>query len=146
MLKVNIIIWDRRYIGRVGPQHRQLYICTPQGKTFLKSVAHTTEMLRQREFESIHLLYDDAAEHYEYFGKDNTEVATTKEHIPTGEREAETQEAETGRWEEEKKVERIQTTGGENPIKSPAGRRKVIHGDRNRNVKNKRRPGRTNIG
>eukprot|EP00965_Chrysotila_dentata_P148688 4909908-Pleurochrysis_carterae.AAC.1 len=43
ILKVNIVIWDRRYIGKVGAQHKQLYICTPQGSTYLRSVAHTKE-------------------------------------------------------------------------------------------------------
>eukprot|EP00965_Chrysotila_dentata_P031415 1047277-Pleurochrysis_carterae.AAC.1 len=33
-LKVNIIIWDRRYIGKVGAQHRQLYVCTPQARHY----------------------------------------------------------------------------------------------------------------
>eukprot|EP00965_Chrysotila_dentata_P104887 3464500-Pleurochrysis_carterae.AAC.1 len=42
-LKVNIIIWDRRYIGKVDAQHRQLYVCTPQGSTFLKNITHTAE-------------------------------------------------------------------------------------------------------
>eukprot|EP00965_Chrysotila_dentata_P060193 1995831-Pleurochrysis_carterae.AAC.1 len=41
LLKVNIVIWDRRYIGRVGAQHRQIYICTPTGQTFLRNAADT---------------------------------------------------------------------------------------------------------
>eukprot|EP00965_Chrysotila_dentata_P114799 3794293-Pleurochrysis_carterae.AAC.1 len=67
LLKVNIVIWDRRYIGRVGAQHKQLYVCTPHGGTYLRDVAQTRELINQSEFDSIHVLYDAVAKHYEYF-------------------------------------------------------------------------------
>eukprot|EP00965_Chrysotila_dentata_P031246 1039979-Pleurochrysis_carterae.AAC.1 len=67
LLKVNIVIWDRRYIGSVGAQHKQLYVCTPHGNTYLRNVAHTLELIKQSEFESIHVLYDAVAKHHEYF-------------------------------------------------------------------------------
>eukprot|EP00965_Chrysotila_dentata_P060775 2014092-Pleurochrysis_carterae.AAC.2 len=94
ILKVNIVIWDRRYIGRVGEQHRQLYVCTPQGSTHLRNVAHTSEMIKQSEFESIHILYDDVAKHYGYFGKN-----AIGEDIAEG-LGLEVQEMETGKREE----------------------------------------------
>eukprot|EP00965_Chrysotila_dentata_P196427 6177565-Pleurochrysis_carterae.AAC.1 len=31
-LKINIVIWDRRYVGKVEANHKQIYICTPQGR------------------------------------------------------------------------------------------------------------------
>eukprot|EP00965_Chrysotila_dentata_P066225 2191715-Pleurochrysis_carterae.AAC.1 len=77
-----------------------------EGKIFLKSVAHTSEMLRQSKFESIHLLYDDEAKHSEFFGRDKTEETTTEEYRPAGNREVEVQKTEAERWEEGKKVEK----------------------------------------
>eukprot|EP00965_Chrysotila_dentata_P110452 3649413-Pleurochrysis_carterae.AAC.1 len=49
LLGVNIVIWDRRHIGRVGTQYKQVYLCTPGGQTFIKNVADTSIMLRQSE-------------------------------------------------------------------------------------------------
>eukprot|EP00965_Chrysotila_dentata_P087108 2875895-Pleurochrysis_carterae.AAC.1 len=98
-LKINIIIWDRRYIGRVGAQHRQLYVCTPQGNAFLKNIIHTREWLRQSESASVHILYDDVAKHYEYFGKETT-AEDTVEKLQPKEREIKTckktEDTETG--------------------------------------------------
>eukprot|EP00965_Chrysotila_dentata_P259880 6213714-Pleurochrysis_carterae.AAC.2 len=72
------------------------YVCTPQGNAFLRNIAHTSEWIKQSEFQSIHVLYDDAAKHYEYFGKDAIEEETVNGHGP------EVQETETGRRKEEK--------------------------------------------
>eukprot|EP00965_Chrysotila_dentata_P063732 2111841-Pleurochrysis_carterae.AAC.1 len=47
LLRVNIIIWDRRHIGKVGTHHKQLYLCTPRGQTFIKNVTETASMIRQ---------------------------------------------------------------------------------------------------
>eukprot|EP00965_Chrysotila_dentata_P128107 4236072-Pleurochrysis_carterae.AAC.2 len=80
-LKINIVIWDRRFIGRVGAQHRQLYVCTPQGDALLKNITHTTEWLKQNEFATIHILYDDVAKHYEYFGNNDIAEDTGDERL-----------------------------------------------------------------
>eukprot|EP00965_Chrysotila_dentata_P090606 2990784-Pleurochrysis_carterae.AAC.1 len=94
-LKINTIIWDRRYIGRVGAQQRQLYVCTPQGNAFLKNVSQTREWIRQSESASIHILYDDVAKHYEYFGEATTSEDTVEEPEPK------TREIENGKRKED---------------------------------------------
>eukprot|EP00965_Chrysotila_dentata_P056893 1887752-Pleurochrysis_carterae.AAC.1 len=58
ILNINIVIWDRRHIGKVGAQHRQIYVCTPQGQVFLKNIAQMENMIQQSQYKSIHLLYD----------------------------------------------------------------------------------------
>eukprot|EP00965_Chrysotila_dentata_P073097 2415738-Pleurochrysis_carterae.AAC.1 len=48
ILKIDIVIWDRRNIGKVDAHHKQLHICTPQGQTYLRNVAQvsTSQSLR----------------------------------------------------------------------------------------------------
>eukprot|EP00965_Chrysotila_dentata_P025770 855846-Pleurochrysis_carterae.AAC.1 len=99
LLKVNIVIWDRRHIGRVGAHHKQLYVCTPHGNTYLRNVTHTLELIKESEFESIHVLYDDVAKHYEYFGKNIVGEDTEEESEP------EAQSADIGKYKEVKKRE-----------------------------------------
>eukprot|EP00965_Chrysotila_dentata_P194812 6176598-Pleurochrysis_carterae.AAC.3 len=134
ILKVSIVIWDRRYIGRVGAQHKQLYLCTPQGSTYLKNIAHTSELLRQSDFDSIHLLYDEAAKHYEYFGNNATAEEITD---GTG---SEAQDMETGEQKEVEegvnvtdiitKTPRNMTTGEETTLKGNRTRTTSIREDR----------------
>eukprot|EP00965_Chrysotila_dentata_P183111 6046793-Pleurochrysis_carterae.AAC.1 len=94
VLKVNIIIWDRRYIRKVGAQHKQFYMCTPLGQTFLRNVAHASVMIKQSEYASVHILYDDAMIYYEYFGDENGEEDIPEELRQTREGEAKAREAE----------------------------------------------------
>eukprot|EP00965_Chrysotila_dentata_P033089 1102113-Pleurochrysis_carterae.AAC.1 len=68
MLKINIVIWDRRYVGRVNEKYKQIYICTPQGKVHLTDVTQAAGIVRGDVHPSIHLIYDHVAKHYEYFG------------------------------------------------------------------------------
>eukprot|EP00965_Chrysotila_dentata_P162421 5364328-Pleurochrysis_carterae.AAC.1 len=56
ILKVNITIWDRRYIGRVGAQHKQLYVCSPQGQTYIKNVTQAAAFIQQSEYDTMHVL------------------------------------------------------------------------------------------
>eukprot|EP00965_Chrysotila_dentata_P201055 6180354-Pleurochrysis_carterae.AAC.1 len=108
ILRVNIIIWDRRYIGRVGAQHRQLYVCTPRGSTYLQNVAQASELIKQSEFESIHVLYDDVAKHYEYFGR-NTRGEDVGEGPGWGVREKEKDKGmETGKRKEVTEGEKVE--------------------------------------
>eukprot|EP00965_Chrysotila_dentata_P179370 5923820-Pleurochrysis_carterae.AAC.1 len=72
LLRVNIVIWDRRHIGRVGAHHKQLYLCTPGGQTFIKNVTDTAIMIQQSEYETVHILYDDLRKHYEYFARETS--------------------------------------------------------------------------
>eukprot|EP00965_Chrysotila_dentata_P237656 6202042-Pleurochrysis_carterae.AAC.3 len=71
ILNINIVIWDRRYIGKVSASHKQTYVCSPQGQAFLMNVAQTEDILIQSQYKSIHLLYDHIAKHYEYFDRSN---------------------------------------------------------------------------
>eukprot|EP00965_Chrysotila_dentata_P236770 6201522-Pleurochrysis_carterae.AAC.1 len=77
MLKTNIVIWDRRYIGRVSANYKQIYICTPQGRMHLTNVAQAVGMLRGDVHTTIHLLYDYAVRHYEYFSRDTRQTTET---------------------------------------------------------------------
>eukprot|EP00965_Chrysotila_dentata_P102885 3396931-Pleurochrysis_carterae.AAC.1 len=120
ILKVNIVVWDRRYIGRVGAQHKQLYVCTPQGNTFLKNIKHTSEFIKQSEYGLIHVLYDDDAKHYEYFGREASEEEAVEGHGTTREREAEEQETET-RFREEEMKENVKATMMHNSRKTTVG-------------------------
>eukprot|EP00965_Chrysotila_dentata_P210304 6185814-Pleurochrysis_carterae.AAC.4 len=70
MLKTNIVIWDRRYIDKVSADYKQIYICTTRWRMHLTNVAHAVGILRDEEHNTIHLLYDYAASHYEYFSRD----------------------------------------------------------------------------
>eukprot|EP00965_Chrysotila_dentata_P094346 3118977-Pleurochrysis_carterae.AAC.1 len=85
------MIWDRRYIGRVGAQHKQLYVCTPQGQTYIKDVTQAAALMQQSVHETIHVLYDDTMEHYEYFDKEVGERGTTEESRQSREREEQEQ-------------------------------------------------------
>eukprot|EP00965_Chrysotila_dentata_P138696 4587858-Pleurochrysis_carterae.AAC.1 len=123
-LKVNIVIWDRRYIGRVGEQHRQLYVCTPHGGTYLRSVAQAHELLKQSEFESIHVLYDAAAKHYEYFAKDATREDSTD---GPGLR---AQTAETGKRKEIRERENSGAVMTETPRNMTVGEGGTLKGNR----------------
>eukprot|EP00965_Chrysotila_dentata_P000241 7365-Pleurochrysis_carterae.AAC.1 len=124
ILNVNIIIWDRRYIGRVGTQHRQLYVCTPQGDTFLKNIAHTLEWLEQSESATIHVLYDETAKHYKYFGKDNMEQETMDTHGPQA------QGTETGKRKEEKEEGKMKEIKIQASRYTQVGEGATLKGDR----------------
>eukprot|EP00965_Chrysotila_dentata_P045453 1509994-Pleurochrysis_carterae.AAC.1 len=130
ILKVNIVIWDRRYIGRVGAQHRQLYVCTPQGNTFLRNIKHTSELIKQSEYGSIHVLYDDAAKHYEHFGSDTMEENTGGEQETMGEREAVMYETETGRRKEEEEGEKVKLTTMNSTRNTTVGEETISRGNR----------------
>eukprot|EP00965_Chrysotila_dentata_P148896 4917361-Pleurochrysis_carterae.AAC.1 len=56
ILNINIVIWDRRHIGRVGAQHKQIYICSPTGQVSLKNIAQMENTIHQSQYKSIHLL------------------------------------------------------------------------------------------
>eukprot|EP00965_Chrysotila_dentata_P143367 4737129-Pleurochrysis_carterae.AAC.1 len=69
MLKIDIVIWDMRYIGRVSANYKQIYLCTPHGRVHLTNVAQAAGILRGYVHNTVHLLYDHAAKHYEYFSR-----------------------------------------------------------------------------
>eukprot|EP00965_Chrysotila_dentata_P171287 5652822-Pleurochrysis_carterae.AAC.1 len=123
-LKVNIIIWDRRYIGRVGAHHRQLYVCTPHGGTYLMNVTDTLELIKQSEVGSIHVLYDAAAKHYEYFAKNAAGEGTEDE---TG---MEMQKRETGKCKEVREREKASAEKTENLWNMTTGEEKTPKGRR----------------
>eukprot|EP00965_Chrysotila_dentata_P035169 1170059-Pleurochrysis_carterae.AAC.1 len=101
ILKVNITIWDRRYIGRVGAQHKQLYVCTPQGQTYVKDVTQAAALIQQSEYDTIHIIYDDTIKHYEYFDKEVGENGAMEEFEQSREREEQEQSGNrTGRDKE----------------------------------------------
>eukprot|EP00965_Chrysotila_dentata_P013679 452819-Pleurochrysis_carterae.AAC.1 len=64
MLKTNIVIWDRRYVGK--------------GRVHLTTVAQATDIIRVDERPTIHLLYDHVAKHYEYFSGVTTQTVETR--------------------------------------------------------------------
>eukprot|EP00965_Chrysotila_dentata_P181417 5987907-Pleurochrysis_carterae.AAC.1 len=124
LLKVNIVIWDRRYIGQVGAHHKQLYVCTPQGGTYLRNVAHTMEFIKQSEFESIHVLYDAIAKHYEYFA--NNAAGEDIEDGPG----PEVQTAETGTCKEVREGENAGAVTTEIPRNMTVGEEETLKGSR----------------
>eukprot|EP00965_Chrysotila_dentata_P169136 5584891-Pleurochrysis_carterae.AAC.1 len=124
LLKVNIVIWDRRYIGRVGEHHRQLYVCTPHGSTYLRNVGQTLELIRQSEFESIHVLYDAVAKHYEYFANNDA-----GEGIADGPG-SEVQTSETGKRKDVREGEHAGVIMTETPRNKTAGDGETIMGNR----------------
>eukprot|EP00965_Chrysotila_dentata_P030291 1008228-Pleurochrysis_carterae.AAC.1 len=77
-LKINIVIWDRRHVGNVDANYRQLYICTPQGRVHLTNIAQATNIIREDTHNTIHLLYDHLAMHYEYFGVDERRLPESR--------------------------------------------------------------------
>eukprot|EP00965_Chrysotila_dentata_P212875 6187301-Pleurochrysis_carterae.AAC.1 len=123
ILKFNIAIWDRRYIGRVGAQHKQLYVCTPQGSTYLRNVEHTSELIKQSEFESIHVLYDDVPKHYEHFGRN-----AIGEDIVDGPG-LEEQEMETGKRKEVMEGEKVTAVTTE-PPRNTMGEGEILKGSK----------------
>eukprot|EP00965_Chrysotila_dentata_P007576 246714-Pleurochrysis_carterae.AAC.1 len=124
LLKINIVIWDRRYIGRVGAHHKQLYVCTPHGGTYLRNVTHTMELIKQSEFESIHVLYDAVTKHYEYFAND---AAGEDNEVGSG---PEVQTAETGKCKEVRERENAGAVKTETPRNMNVREGEILMGSR----------------